>query len=262
MITAGIDIGHQSVNVAIMDGDRLVDHGSFVTAGGVEAAARRAFDATLEKAGLKSDDVDSVFATGVGREQLTFAHGHRTEMSSHVAGAHREFPGARTVIDLGAEGSRISRCDAEGRLANFMLNDKCASGTGVFLETVAGMLAIPISEVGPLSLDASKAVELTTTCAVFAESEIVAEIHRGSSKEDILGAVNQSIAAKVVESCRRFGVEPEIVLTGGVARNVGVVDALQSGLGLEIRVPESPEIAGAVGAAILARVADSQVADR
>jgi predicted CoA-substrate-specific enzyme activase len=176
-------------------------------------------------------------------------------MSSHVAGAHREYPGARTVIDLGAEGSRISRCDSKGRLANFLLNDKCASGTGVFLETVAGMLATPIADIGLLSLRSANRLELTTTCAVFAESEIVAEIHRGSSKEDILRAVNQSIAAKVAESCRRFGVEPEIVLTGGVARNVGVVDELASQLGVEIRVAGNPEIAGAVGAAILARMA-------
>jgi len=254
MITAGIDIGHQSVNVAIMNDDRIVDHGTFVTAGGVEPAARRAFDETLEKAGLKSDDIDSVFATGVGREQLTFAQGHRTEMLSHVLGAHREYPEARTVIDLGAEGSRISRCDSEGRLTNFVLNDKCASGTGVFLETVAGMLATPISEIGPLSLGSSKTVELTTTCAVFAESEIVAEIHRGRSKEDILRAVHESVAAKIETSCRRFGIEPEIVLTGGVARNVGVVDALESQLGVDIKVPRHPEIAGALGAAILARL--------
>lgn len=258
MITAGIDIGHESVNVVIMDNDVLADHGTFVIAGGVEEAARTAFATTLEKNGMKPEDVTCVFATGVGREQLTFAHGHRTEMSSHVAGALREFPGARTVIDLGAEGSRISRCDAAGRLANFVLNDKCASGTGVFLETVAGMLEIPIAEIGPRSLGASRKVELTSTCAVFAESEIVAEIHRGSSKEDILAAVHRSIAARVAESCRRFGVEPEIVLSGGVARNVGVVDAIESQLGSEMQVPGVPEITGAVGAAILARTAETR----
>ena len=125
MITAGIDIGHESVNVAVMDDDRVVDLGTFVIAGEVEAAATRAFDETLEKAGLQREEIDSVFATGVGREHVTFAQGHRTEMSCHVLGAHREYPEARTVIDLGAEGSRISRCDSEGRLTNFVLNDKC-----------------------------------------------------------------------------------------------------------------------------------------
>jgi len=254
MITTGIDIGHQSVNVAIMGNDGIVDHGTFVIAGKVEAAAKRAFDETLETAGLQREEIDSVFATGVGREHVTFTQGHRTEMSCHVLGAHREYPDARTVIDLGAEGSRISRCDSEGRLTNFVLNDKCASGTGVFLETVAGMLATPISEIGPLSRRSSEKLELTTTCAVFAESEIVAEIHRGCSKEDILRAVHESVAAKIVASCTRFGIEPEIVLTGGVARNVGVVDALESQLGVDIKVPRHPEIAGALGAAILARM--------
>jgi predicted CoA-substrate-specific enzyme activase len=253
MISAGIDIGHQSVNAVIMDDDGIVDYATVLTAGEVQAAARRAFDVTLEKAGIQSENVDSVFATGVGREKVTFAHGHRTEMSSHVAGAHREYPDVRTVIDVGAEGCRISRCDAEGRLTNFLLNEKCASGTGIFLETAAGMLATPISDIGALSLRSSKSVALTTTCAVFAESEIVAEIHRGSSIEDILWAVNESIAAQIAKSCTRFGIEPGIVLTGGVARNVGVVQALESRLGVDIKVLEIPEIAGAVGAAILAR---------
>ena len=132
------------------------------------------------------------------------------------------------------------------------MNDKCASGAGIFLETVAEMMQIPLSEMGPISLGASKQLQLTTTCAVFAESEIVAEVHRGSSKEDILWAVHESIATKVASAGKRFGIEEELVFTGGVALNTGVVAALEQQVGLDIRVPEKPDIVGALGAAILA----------
>jgi len=253
MITAGIDIGHKSVSALILDEDRIITHAALVFSGGVEDAAKIAFDRVLEQSGLKRSEIDRVFATGVGREKVTFADGHPTQMLSHVKAAHRLFPGARTVIDMGAEGSRILRCDAEGNLAEFVMNDKCASGAGVFLETVAGMMRMPISEIGPLSLNSSNQVTLTTTCAVFAESEIVAEIHRGSPKADILWAVHDAIAAKVVSASKRIKVEPEIVFTGGVARNRGVAEALKKHLGFPIRIPENPDIVGAMGAAILAR---------
>jgi len=140
MISAGIDIGYQSVNAVILDGDRIINHVTLIIAGGVEAAAKGAFAKVLDKAGMGPASIKRLFATGVGREKVTFADGHRTEMLSHVKGAHRLFPDARTVIDVGAEGSRILKCDSEGNLTNFVMNDKCASGAGVFLETVAEMM--------------------------------------------------------------------------------------------------------------------------
>jgi predicted CoA-substrate-specific enzyme activase len=133
------------------------------------------------------------------------------------------------------------------------LNDKCAAGAGIFLETVAFMLKLPIDQIGPASLRSSKKVELTTTCAVFAESEIVAEIHRGAAREDILSGVHESIVAKVIANINRVGVEPEVVLTGGVAKNVGMVETFRRMLQLDAKVPRFPETAGALGAAILAR---------
>lgn len=252
MITAGIDIGHQSVNVVLLKETKILGQGTYIVAGSVETAAKTAFQATREQHQGDSKEISRVFATGVGREKVVFADGHRTEMLCQVMGAHWFFPRVRTVIDLGAEGSRILRCDAQGNLTNFLLNDKCASGAGVFLETVADMLKLSVDEIGPASLSSSKRIALTTTCAVFAESEIVAAIHRGSAKEDILAAVHESIVAKVIASSSRIGVEPEIVLTGGVARNVGVVETFRRQLGMDLRVPEFPEITGALGAAILA----------
>lgn len=253
MITAGIDIGHQSVNTVILDENRIIIHDTLIIAGEVQRAANASFDKILDKAGMRRGDIDRLFATGAGRENVAFADGHNTEMLSHCKGAHRLFPDARTVIDVGAEGSRILSCDSEGNLTNFLMNDKCASGAGVFLETVAEMMQIPLSDMGPLSLNSSKKLVLTTTCAVFAESEIVAEIHRGSATEDILWGVHESIAAKITSVSKRVNMKPELVFAGGVAQNIGVVEALKRQLGPDIKVPETPEIVGALGAAILAR---------
>ncbi|MBI5016439.1 MAG: hypothetical protein HZB55_13245 [Deltaproteobacteria bacterium] len=253
MITAGIDIGHEGVKVAILEANRIIGRAAFTIAGEVCAAAKAAYEQAMERQGMSAGVVDRIFSTGMGRENVTFAHGHSTEMLSQVVGAHWFFPGARTVIDIGAEGSRILRCDSRGNLTDFLLNDRCASGAGVFLETVASMLGLVVSEIGPLSLRSSRTLMLTTTCAVFAESEIVAEIHRGSKREDILAGVIESIVAKVTSVSRREGFEPDVVLTGGVARNAGVVQAFRRHLGMDIKVPEFPEITGALGAAILAR---------
>jgi predicted CoA-substrate-specific enzyme activase len=252
MITAGIDIGHESVKVVLLEGNQILGQAVFTIAGEVEAAARIAFETMLDQKSLWPKQIDHVLATGVGREKVTFADSHRTEMLCHVVGAHWFFPKVRTVIDLGAEGSRILKCDAEGHLTDFLLNDKCAAGAGIFLETVASMLKLPIDQIGPASLRSSKKVELTTTCAVFAESEIVAEIHRGAAREDILSGVHESIVAKVIANSNRIGVEPEVALTGGVAKNVGMVQTLRRMLQMEVKVPEFPETAGALGAAILA----------
>ena len=253
MVTAGIDVGHESVTVVVLHEDGALGHATFVIAGEVDAAATLAFERTLERLGLERESIQRIFATGIGRESVTLADGHRTPMLSHARGAHWWFPGARTVIDVGAEGSRVMRCDAHGNLTNFALNDKCAAGSGVFLETVAGMLDVPLDDMGALSLGGARTVVLTSTCAVFAESEIVAEIHRGSSRADILQGVHESIAARIAAMSRRVGVEPDLVLTGGVAKNVGVARALREQLQTDIAVPEHPEIAGALGAALLAR---------
>ena len=253
MITAGIDIGHQSVNTVILDEETIINHTTVIIAGEVEAAARVAWEKSLAESGLRQDQIDRLFATGVGREQVTFADGHKTEMLAHVQGAFRLFPGTRTVINVGAEGSRILKCDDRGNLTNFIMNDKCASGAGVFLETVSEMMQVPLSDMGPLSLKHTQKVPLTTTCAVFAESEIVAEIHKGTSIENILWGVHESIASKIFTGSKRAGIEQELVFTGGVAQNSGVVEAFKNQAGMEINVPDNPELVGALGAAILAR---------
>ena len=255
MITAGLDIGHRSINGVLMDEEKIVTHLSLKLAGEVDASAKVAFEKLLSQAELKPSRVGHLFATGVGREKVSIADGHRTEMLCHLKGTHWLFPGARTVIDTGAEGIRVSKGDLRGNLAHFVLNDRCAAGTGVFLETVAMMMRVSLSEMGPLSqLSAGKTL-LTSTCAVFAESEIVGQVHRGMPREDILRAVHESVASRIFLLAQRIGIEPEVIQTGGVARNIGVVLALKRNLELNIRVPENPEITGALGAALLARIA-------
>lgn len=253
MITAGLDIGHQSVKGIILADRQIIRHITLKLSGEVDASAKIACERLLTEARLQPSQVGRVFATGIEREKVSIADGHRTEMLCHLKGAHWLFPGARTVIDLGAEGIRVLRGDAEGNLRDFMMNDKCAAGTGIFLETVAMMLRIPLAEMGPLSRRGSGKLVLTSTCAVFAESEIVGEIHRGTPTEDILQAVHESVATKIAQLSRRIGLEPQLILTGGVARNSGIIEALEKNLALAIRTPENPEIVGALGAAILAR---------
>lgn len=245
-------MGHKTANAVILDGAEVVASASIIIAGGVDRAARAVLQEVLLRAHVEPGAICAAFATGAGREGVSWAAGHPTEMSCHARGAHWLFPGARTVIDMGAEGIRIMRCDSRGDLVEFVLNDKCAAGTGVFLETVAEMLRVSLDEMGPMSLGASGGLSLTSTCAVFAESEIVAQIHRGSSREEVLRAVHESIAAKVAPLAGRVGVEQQVVLTGGVARNIGIVEALGRHLSMELQVPGEPELAGALGSALLA----------
>lgn len=256
MVTAGIDIGHESVSVAVLGDSGLLSDATLVIAGEVGAAAQLALDTIRGRLSLARDALDRVFATGIGREAVGVADGHRTPMLSQARGAHWYVPGARTVIDVGAEGTRVMRCDARGRVTDFALNDRCASGSGVFLETVADMFELSVADLGALSLRGAPGVVLTSTCAVFAESEIVAEIHRGTAREAILRGVHAAIAARIAAIARRLGIEPAVVFTGGVARNAGLVQALRDELEGEVTVPERPAITGALGAALLAREAE------
>jgi len=253
MITAGIDIGHQSVNTVILDGDSIICQATEIIGGTVETASRIAWDRALAVSGLRAGQVDALYATGVGRERVTFADRHPTEMLANVKGAFFLFPNTRTVINVGAEGSRLLKCDERGNLAHFRMNDTCASGTGIFLETVSEMLQVPLAEMGQLSLQHTREVTLTSTCAVFAESEIIAEIHRGTSREDILWGVHLSVASQIHSRYKREGFVPQLVFSGGVARNRGVVEAFEKLSGIAVLVPEHPETIGALGAAILAR---------
>lgn len=252
MLILGIDVGHCNTKAVLLEDGFVIGKVLFRAAGSVEKAAAEAWEKIRVLTGIHESSSPRIFVTGVGRDRGFGGDGSPTEMASHVRGVHHWLPSVRTVVDLGAEGVRVSRCDQKGRLVHFVINDRCAAGTGMFLETVAQMMDLSVSEMGSLALRGFPGVRLTSTCAVFAESEIVGYVHKGVSREDILWAVHDSLGARVAALVQKVGPEPEVVATGGVARNKGLLKALERHLGLPVLVLHEPEMMGALGAALLA----------
>jgi len=252
VLTLGVDVGHCNTKAVLLEDGFVLAKVLFRLAGSVEKAALEAWEKIREVTGIHESSRPRMFVTGVGRDKGFQGEGSPTEMASHVRGVYHWLPSARTILDLGAEGVRVSRCDHMGRLVHFVLNDRCAAGTGMFLETVAQMMQLSVSEMGSLALTGSPGVRLSSTCAVFAESEIVGHVHKGVSRQDILWAVHDSLGARVAALVQKVGPQPEVVATGGVARNKGLLKALERHLGFPILVLHEPEMMGALGAALLA----------
>ena len=252
MLTCGIDIGSSSIEVLVHDGQHAV--GSRVTASGAFPAdhARKAFDGLLAELKLEPAHIGRIAATGFGRNYFAQADRVVSEITCHAAGVLAEMPNAHTVIEIGGQDSKMMQIDDEGRVRDFVMNDRCAAGTGRFIETVARTLNIPVEETGDLGLRADGGCEITSMCAVFAESEIVGLLHQGQSPESVLRGVFNSVARRILGMAGRIGLREEVVFTGGVAKNVGVLKALQEITGRKIRVPSEPQFTGALGAAILA----------
>jgi len=212
----------------------------------------QAIDAALQAAGLSRSDVKCIVATGIGKKEVPDATDQATEIVCDARGARSYCASAGTVIDIGAESSRVIRCDASGKVVEFVLNDKCAAGTGVFLDAMAKALRVPVPEMGELSLKSTQDVNITAMCVVFAESEVVSQIHRRLPKQDILMGIHRSIATRLYGMVNRVGINKDVVAIGGLARNVGVVRTLEGLMKVEIAVPEHPHFVGALGAALIA----------
>jgi len=252
MITAGVDCGAKTVKVVILKDDQIAGK-SIVPAGiDVAAASEQAYDEALKGAGLERKDVEKVMATGAGKNEAKFKNDTLTEVGADAKGGVYIFNEARTVIDVGAEEGRAIRVDENGKVVDFALNEKCAAGAGVFTEAMARALEIPLEEMGPLSLKSTQAVTMNARCAVFAESELVTLIHSKTPKPDMARAIHDAIANRIVSMVRRVGAEKEVVLVGGVSRNVGFVSSLNRELGLEVKIPDNAEFVGAIGAAVAA----------
>jgi predicted CoA-substrate-specific enzyme activase len=206
----------------------------------------------LEQASLQIDDICYIVATGYGRLNVPFADRQITELSCHARGVSSLFPNARTAIDIGGQDAKCMRID-NGRLVNFVMNDKCAAGTGRFLEVTATTLGIKLEDMGDISLKATREIPISNLCTIFAQQEVVALLSRGEKLENILAGLHDALASRVAALVRRLGIEPDLVLTGGVAKNIGMVEAMKQNLGCEIFVPEEPLLTGALGAAILAK---------
>lgn len=251
--TAGIDVGSAQTKGIIIN-DRLeivsrvlIDTGAYVT-----RAAERCFDEALKQPGLRREDVAYVVGTGYGRYKVTFGDTQITEISCHARGASYIFPGTRTVIDMGGQDVKGIKVGEGGEVKDFVMNDKCAAGTGRFLGNAADVLSLSLDEIGKLSLLAKYPVRLTTVCTVFVESDIMSYLAQGKKVEDILGGVHSAIAARTISLVRRVGIEEEVTFTGGVSRNIGMVRALEDKLGMKLNVSPESHFTGALGASLFA----------
>jgi len=254
VITAGIDIGSSTSKVVILEDNRTLSYSIIPTGAESAGSAQRAMDEALrgtEHLSLK--DIGWVIATGYGRVIAPFANETVTEISCHARGANWLFPSVRTVLDMGGQDCKAIRCDDKGKLLNFAMNDKCAAGTGRFLEVMADVMELPLEDIGELSLQAVEEIRINSTCTVFGKSEVTSLIRQGKDKPDILAGLHVAILHRVYTLLRKVGVEPDLAITGGIAKNIGVVKRLAERVGLNIRLPEEPQIVGALGAALFAR---------
>jgi len=253
MIAAGIDIGSATSKVVLLDGDRILGYSLIPTGAESTHSARQALNQVLNLTNLSRDSLGYIVATGYGRIIVPFAQESVTELTCHARGANWLFPSARTILDMGGQDCKAIRCNGKGQLENFMMNDKCAAGTGRFLELMARVLGLSLNDLGELSLAAETEIKINSTCAVFAKSEVTALIREGQDKKDVLAGLHSAISARVYSLLRGVGVEPDLVITGGIGKNIGVVRMVEKRVGLKAFLPEEPQIVGALGAALFAR---------
>lgn len=251
--TAGIDSGSTTTNVVILDSKQnIVSFSVLPTGVDVAESAEKALDDALQKAGLSKNQISRTVTTGYGRANIAFRKKDVTEITCHAVGAHFLNPAVRTVIDIGGQDSKIIRLDENGRVLRFVMNDKCAAGTGRFLEMMAQSLGLTLEEMSTCGLQWDEEITISSMCSVFAQSEVVSLIAEGKKLEDIVHGLNMSVASKVIALGGRAKMEREYMITGGVAKNIGVVRAIEEKLGIPVLVPEEPEICGALGAALIA----------
>ena len=249
----GIDSGSTSTNAVIINQDKkIIAHDVIRTGAKSIESAQKILENILNKSNLKKDDLSLIVSTGYGRVSITYADESVTEISCHGKGAHYFNPKIRTILDIGGQDSKAISLNDNGDVKDFVMNDKCAAGTGRFLEMMAKTLDIPINELGPISLDSKENIEITSMCSVFAESEVISLIAQNKEKSDIIHGIHNSIASKSYSLLKRVGLEKGFMMTGGVAKNVGVVKAVEDKLGDKLYICEEPEIVGATGAALYA----------
>ena len=253
MYVMGIDSGSTSTNAVIMDGDRKIVASAVVRTGAKSGeSAQRILDEVLSEAGLKREDISWIVSTGYGRVSIPFADENVTEISCHGRGAHYFNPAVRTILDIGGQDSKAIRLNEKGEVADFVMNDKCAAGTGRFLEMIARSLEVDVDELGSIALQSKEDIEITSMCSVFAESEVISLIANNREKTDIANGICRAVANKSYSLLKRVGLETEFMMTGGVAKNAGVVRAVEEKLGTKLYICPEPEIVGAAGAALYA----------
>ncbi len=252
MLTMGVDIGSTSSKAVVLkDGDILTYQ--LIPLGTGTSGPEQVYQAALEGAGVTREDIDRLIVTGYGR--LSFQHADKqvSEVSCHAQGVHFLFPTVRTVIDIGGQDIKAMSLNPAGMLVNFVMNDKCAAGTGRFLDVMARVLDVKTEDLGEISTHSTKEVAISNTCTVFAESEVISKLASNEAVPDIVAGIHRSVAKRVAGLTLRVGVTPDVAMSGGVAKNRGVVTALEKELNVNILVSEYCQFAGAIGAAVIGR---------
>jgi predicted CoA-substrate-specific enzyme activase len=250
---AGIDLGSTMTKVVIIDeGGKICARVESHTGAEHRRLANKVMEEALKQATLSFDKIEYVVATGYGRINVPFADCQITELTCHARGVFNLFPSVRTALDIGGQDAKGLKIK-EGKLIDFVMNDKCAAGTGRFLEVIAKALGLKLEDLGNISLKSASRVNISNTCTIFAQQEVISHLSEGIPLEDIVAGLHEAIASRAVGMLRRLKIEPDVVFTGGVAKNSGVVKAVRENLGGEILVPEDPLISGALGAALLGK---------
>ncbi|MFQ5850167.1 MAG: acyl-CoA dehydratase activase [Candidatus Binatia bacterium] len=253
MFVAGIDMGAKSTKVLILDEQKQIQGKSVVkTRPDFPAVAKEALGAALQQSGLEEEELSYIATTGFGRYNVPFRDIQITEITSVARGAVFLFPKTRCVLDIGAQSTRAIRVLENGKVREFRTNDKCAAGAGGFIERAAKYLEVKVEEVGDLSVRAQKPQTISSVCAVLAESEIINHVSAGETVEDILRGVHNSLASRALALMKRAGLEDEVTFVGGVARQIGMVKAMEAAMKKKVNVCEEPDMVGALGAGILA----------
>jgi len=252
VIFAGIDVGGKNLHAVIVNDGTLLAKAEAPSGIKKAEVVERLFDKMLKEAGLKFSDISRIVTTGSSGKRVSFANGYIPDAAADARGTIQLVPSVRTIIDVGAEESRAIKISPEGKVIDFAMNERCAAGTGTFIDSMARTLEMSVEDMAKASLKSTRSIPMNAQCAVFGESEVVSLVHQNVSKEDISRAVHDAVASRVGSIARIVGFEGDIVVIGGVARNVGFIESLGRELGVNIKVPESPDFVGALGAAAAA----------
>ncbi len=252
MFFAGIDAGSAATKAVILQNREILGHSTVNTGANVKTASENALNKALDAAKLASHDLTRIISTGYGRRNIDFSNGAVTEITAHAKGARYLFPNARTIIDIGGQDSKVISLDEDGRIINFLMNDKCAAGTGRFLEVMARTLDTTIQELSELAVSAQRAVTISSMCTVFAESEVVSLIAQGEKREVIVAGLYEAISKRIWGMAKQVGLQNDVIFTGGVAKSLGIKMSLEKVLGHKVFSSLEPQINGALGAALLA----------
>jgi predicted CoA-substrate-specific enzyme activase len=253
MYTAGIDIGSRASKAVVLKDGKMFS--SYIGDTGAESVvtSKMTMAKTLEGTGLKIEDMTYIVATGYGRVLVPFANENISEISCHARGINYYFPSVRTILDMGGQDCKAISVDGEGTVANFVMNDKCAGGTGRFLEMIADVLGLPLTGIGDTALQSKSAIPFNTICAVFARSEAVAYLRKGVSKADILSGLNEAIGVRCLNLLKRVTIQKEFSISGGIAKNKGMVAKITEKVGMQPLLAPDPQLAGCLGAALFAK---------